>query len=153
MIIYFFFIAVPGFSSLFLLGSNLVSTPYYSVLNRFMLCYVRNFEGSVQPFSLNQQLKKRNEITQNETNPYHKNFIIEALNKNDIEKHICFLFFPLFFDALFLILFFLILISLCFLKYMKNGLLFNCKKNWTFYGLYFIELNIFNCIKSEPLWP
>ena len=61
-----------------------------------MLCYVRNFEGSVQPFSLNQQLKKRNEITQNETNPYHKNFIIEALNKNDIEKHICFLFFPLF---------------------------------------------------------
>ena len=45
----------------------------------------------MQSFSLNQQLKNRNETTQNKKNPYYKNIIIEAINKKDkvkIEKHI-----------------------------------------------------------------
>ena len=42
----------------------LCASPFCSVPTRFISYYVRNFAGSVHLFSLNQQLKKRNEIKQ-----------------------------------------------------------------------------------------
>ena len=95
MVVYFYFVVIPGFYSQFLLGSNSVLLDsarfllgsYYNMYETLMvLCSF---------FLLNQQLKKKQIKKRNNTkqkNPYYKNIIIELLNKKDkekIEKHIC----------------------------------------------------------------
>lgn len=119
MIFYFYFIAVLGFCSLFLL----VATRFCSVFTRLKLYYIRNFDASVQFFWLSQQLKKRNETTQNNKNPHHRNILTEALDEN-INKWKN-LFVPSF--------------SRCFpilhLIAWESDSLLNCRKNLKFYGL------------------
>ena len=60
----FLFLCSNSVSTRFLLGAN----RFCSDPTRFILYYVRNFHGSVRSFSLNQQLKNRNETTQNKKN-------------------------------------------------------------------------------------
>ena len=105
MIFYFYFIAVLGFCSLFLL----VATRFCSVFTRLKLYYIRCF---CAVFLIKSTIKKTKRNNTEQKNLYGKNIIVEGLNKKDkgqIEKRICSLFFPLF-----------------------SYTLFNCVKKWTF---------------------
>ena len=57
----------------------LVATRFFSVPVRYILYYVRNSDGSLQSFSLNQQLKKTKGNNTEQKNPCHKNIIILTL--------------------------------------------------------------------------
>ena len=124
MVVYFYSTVVPGFYSLLLLGSNLFPTLCFSVLLgsysvHIILCTKLCWFCAFIFIKPTIKKTKRNKTTQK--NPYYKIIIIEALNKKDkqkIEKHICFLFFPLSSYILF--------------HAWKSGPLSNCKKKWIF---------------------
>ena len=75
------------------------ATRFCSVPTRFIVYYVRNFDGCVQSFSLNHQLKKPKRNDTEQKNPYCKNVLIEALIKKDkkSKKAYLFLIFPVVF--------------------------------------------------------
>ena len=63
----FLFLCSNSVPTRFLLGAN----RFCSDPTRFILYYVRNFHGSLQSVSLNQQLKNGSETTQNKKKIYH----------------------------------------------------------------------------------
>ena len=130
----------------FIICSYSVPTRYYSALLgsysvHIILCTKLWWFCAV--ISIKPTTKKtRNETIQNKKNAYYKNILIEVLNKKDKEKKrkTCF-----FFILAVLILYFIWLLE-------KVDLYLKCTKNLIFYGLSFIELNIFSCIKSGPFY-